>query len=69
MKNQRSLFENEEYEKMKYKEILPMIERYEENVNQLQIDMNKVRGKYQRILVLMSFDEVSRSVEVSQSLI
>ena len=42
MKNQRSLFENEESEKMKYKEILPMIERCEENVNQLQIDMNKV---------------------------
>ena len=58
MKNQRSLFENEESEKMKYKEILPMIERYEENVNQLQIDMNKVRGKYRRILVLMSFEIV-----------
>ena len=58
MKNQRSLFENEESETMKYKEILPIIERYEENVNQLQIDMNKVRGKYQRILVLMSFEIV-----------
>ena len=69
MKNQQSLFENEESDKMKYKEILPMIERYEENVNQLQIDMNKVRGKYQRILALIYFDEVSRSVEVSQSLI
>ena len=69
MKNQRSLFGNEESEKMKYKEIVPMIERCEENVNQLQIDMNKVRGKYQRILALIYFDEVSRSVEVSQSLI
>ena len=58
MKNQRSLFENEESEKMKQNEILPMIEQYEENVNQLQIDMNKVRGKYQRILVLMSFEIV-----------
>ena len=58
MKNQRSLFENEESETMKYKEILPIIERYEENVNQLQIDMHKVRGKYQRILVLMYFEIV-----------
>ena len=43
---------------MKQNEILPMIEQYEENVNQLQIDMNKVQGKYQRILVLMSFEIV-----------
>ena len=58
MKNQRSSFENEESETMKYKEILPIIERYEENVNQLQIDMNKVRAKYHRILVLMYFEIV-----------
>ena len=57
--------------------MVPMIERYKENVNQLQIDMNKVRVKYQRILVLMyfkivrtsmRFHEVSKSRKVSYNL-